>query len=137
MISDQITKVARETGSLHDTSFFTLTFTDDSTVTEKDVNWSDVSEELDVDMGGVRKTVYVCKFPVKHIRIDHADLVAEVDVPDGCQVYQAFRSRTTLSSDGQSADTIVGRAVGIVENGVVTEERYIDVLGAQVLGFKK
>lgn len=138
MISDSIKRVERETGSLHDTSYFEVDFNDGSTISEKDVNWSDISEEATVATRGGAKVVMQSKLPVSKFRLFHNSLSTEIDIPEDCKVYQAFKSEALFMSTGEKmSDRIIGRVVGVIKDGEIIEERYLDALGNQVIGYKK
>lgn len=136
MIADNIQKTKRDEGNLHDSSYFELQFTDGSLITEKDVNWSDVSEQKTVTLLGKNKLAYICKYPVDFIRVTHDGLVSEVDIPDDCEVYQAFKSEALFAGGVKISDLILGRIIGIVKDGIVIEERFLDGRGNQIIGFK-
>jgi len=137
MIADNIEKIQRDS-SFHEDTYFEVVFSDDSTVDERTVNWSAISEENTVTYMGALKLVMVCKFPVKTIRIVHDSLTTDVTVPEGCGVYQAFKSESLFNSKGEKIlDRINGRIVGLVKDGEVIEERFLDGRGNQVIGFKK
>lgn len=138
MINEQIPKVIRESGNLHESSYFEVVFADGSMVNEKDTNWSDISEEKIVKIIDSQKIAKVCKFPVKKILVRHNDLFTEIDVPEGCEVYQAFKSESRFMNTGESlGNALLGRVVGLIKDGEVIEENYIDIAGNNVIGFKK
>lgn len=123
---------------MHSSSYFEVQFVDGSKVDERDVNWSSISEERTVRILGGSKTAFVCKHPVDLVRIVHDGLSTEIDVPDGCEVYQSIKGETVMMSTGERiSKSTLGRFVGIVKDGEVIEERYLDGQGNQVIGFKK
>lgn len=133
MISNHIQKVQR-LDSFHERSHFEVTFTDGSVVTERDSNWSSFSAETVVRLFGVHKRVMLCVHPIKSIKIVHNGLETHIDVPEGCQVYQAFKSRTSLVESGKSE--ILGRTVGLVRDGEIIEERFLNATTRQVVGIR-
>lgn len=133
MIATNIPTVERGE-SMHDASFFELVFTDDSSITEKETNWSSFSGERVVTLLGKKKTVMVCNHPVKTIKITHNGLETGFYVPEGCEVYQAIRSRTSVGEAGSSK--VVGRLVGIIKGDKVIEEHFLDGISGEVTGVR-
>jgi len=138
MIADNIpcTNKTLEERGLPADSFFEVEFDDGSSLTEKEINWSAIAEEMRVAYFGATKTVFVCKFPVSTLWVHHGDLRAHVDVPSGCQAYQAVRSQA-LILDGKRQTKILGRAVGIIKDGEVIEEQFINETEHEVFGTRK
>lgn len=116
-------------------SFFEVFFTDGSTITEKEVNWSAMAQERRVAYFEGTKAVYVSTLPIAQISVYHGGLEAHIAVPEGCEAYQAVRSETVIL-DGRKHNRIVGRAVGIVKNGEVIEEQFINDIEHVVLGMR-
>lgn len=114
-------------------SFFEVVFADGSWASERDVNWSSISAEMRVGYFGGTKTVYVCTLPVVRIEVSHGGMVAALDVPPGCQVYQAVRSETVIMG-GKRENRVVGRVIGIVRDGEVVEEQFANEVENEVLG---
>lgn len=117
-------------------SFFEAAFSDGSSVSEKESNWSDMSEERRVGYFGGTKTVMVCKFPVRCVLVRHGELLAFVDVPEGSEAYQAVRSETVIL-DGKKEHRILGRVVGVIRDGEVVEEKFLNGVENAVLGVKQ
>lgn len=137
MISEKLLK--RHT-ALHkdlEHSNFEVNFHDSSSVNEKTHSWEDFSEQKTVKYFGGEKQVKVSKHEVSKITISHNGISATLDIPKGCEVYQAIRSETIFFPNGQKKDTILGRCVGIVKDGEVIEERFVNALERQVFGLKK
>jgi hypothetical protein len=132
--------IKKETASLeerglHGDSYFSVVFTDGTTITEKECNWSSFSIMDRVKYQGGTKTVLKSIHPVSKISIFHGPFSTELDVPAGYDVYQAIRGQATvLGSSGQNQ--IVGRVVGLINNGEVVEERVINILEQTVQGWK-
>ena len=118
-------------------SFFTLHFADNSSVCEKEANWSDCSEQKVCEYFGGTKTVNVCTHAVKEIHVKHGDLEHILEVPDGCEVYQANRSETVFRQNGEKVDRHVGKVVGLVKDGSVIEEYFLNGIENQIFGLKK
>lgn len=114
-------------------SFFEVAFVDGSVVTEKEVNWSDMAVIRRVRYFGGTKTVFVSKLHLACITVYHEGMEAHVDVPEGCEGYQAIRSEARLI-DGRKEQRIIGRVVGIVKDGEVIEEQFINEVEHTVLG---
>lgn len=137
--ADQIertSKTLEERGIAGD-SFFVVTFIDGSSVTEKDVDWSSVAEERRVEYFEGTKTVFLCTMPVSRIYARHGDLEASIDVPEGCQAFQAIRSEAVLSSLAEKKTVCIGRTIGIVNDGIVIEEKFLNGVEHIVNGTKK
>lgn len=117
-------------------SFFTLTFRDGSVVTEKEVQWSTICEMRKVDYFGGKKVVFVCTLPVAHISVCHDNIEVSMDVPEGCEVYQAATSEALLINGGRR-DRVLGRVIGIVKGGEILEERIADGQEHSAQGMKK
>ena len=115
---------------------FQITLQDGSIKSEKDILWSEISRKEKVDYFSGKKTVYVCTLPVKEIKIYYDELEALIDVPEGCQVYQAIRARADYLG-GEVKGIIVGKCVGIIRDGVIIEERFLNGVEHEVQGMKK
>ena len=118
------------------TSYFKLTLDDDSVVLESDKAWSTISQIKSVEYFGGKKTVYVCTLSVKRIEMFHDGLETSIDIPEGCEVYQAIRSMTDFMPTGGSTSKTHGRCVGIVKDGKVIEERFLNGVLGEVQGVK-
>ena len=117
-------------------SFFEVWFRDGSHATEIEIAWSSISEERRVRYFEGTKTVFVSTRPVARIRMRHGDLVADCDVPEGCEAYQSVRSETILMN-GKTEHRVVGRSIGIVKDGEVIEEQFLNGVEGGVFGTKK
>lgn len=122
---------------MKDDSFFTLHFKDDSSVCETETNWSEMGETKVCGYFGGEKRVCVCKHPVKEIHVKHGNLEHTLEVPDGCEVYQANRSETTFLQNGEKKMRTVGRVIGLVKDGEVIEEYFLNGIEGVVHGMKK
>lgn len=117
-------------------SAFAAEFADGSAITEEEANWSSMSAEARVAYFGGTKTVFLATLPVARIVVRHAGLRASIDVPEGCAAYQAARSETTIL-DGRKRSRVIGRVIGIVRDGEVVEEQFINDVEHAVLGTRK
>ena len=134
--------IQKETKSLaerigRDDSHFTVYMRDGSVHAEADTNWSSLSQETVCDYFGKKKTVMACSLSVSKIKITHGNLTTEIDIPEGCQVYQAIQSEIVFTPNQEMHKSIAGRVVGIIKDGVVIEERFLDENAGEVLGIKK
>lgn len=138
MISEKIQKHNHSLKSrgLHEDSFFTAHFTDGSSVTEHDTNWSDFSETKVCEYFGGKKTVLISKHPIKKLHVKHGSLEHFVDVPKDCDVYQAVRSESLFISEQERKDIVLGRVIGLVKDGKVIEEYFLNGMENRVLGMK-
>jgi hypothetical protein len=136
MISDQFPKAERQ-DDFHEVSYFEVVFEDGSVRDEKDLNWSDISQEMIVDYKEKQKTVFVSIPKIKKIKVTHKDLSVELDIPDNCQVYQAIRSNATLVPGQPTVHSTIGRVIGLIKDNRVVEERFINIPEKVVLGFKE
>jgi hypothetical protein len=138
MITDEIQKTTQslEERGIPNDSFWTAIFEDDSEITEKETNWSFFSDKKIVEYLDKKKMVNISKFPVKKLTCILEGLKAEIDVPEGCQVYQAVRSEAIIVPNFQRKDRIIGRIIGIVKNDKIIEELYINALTLKIEGFK-
>lgn len=137
--SMQIAKTSQtmEERGLPPDSYFEVTFADGSVANEKDTNWSSISEKVEVEYFGVRKTVHLCRFPVKYIEAWYEGLHASIEVPEGSRAYQSIRGETTIVPNVQRIDRTVGRFIGVVKDGEVVEEQFLDGVQFEVRGMKK
>lgn len=119
---------------LHDRTFFTIHLKDGTVRCEKEHNWSDFSEMRIVEYFGSKKTVAVSTLPILKIEMYHEGMHEEIDVPENCEVYQAIRSETFIVQESKSQ--ILGRIIGIIKDGQVIEERYLDGTDGIVKGMK-
>ena len=127
MIADNIEKEIKslEERGLPSDSFFTVFFRDGSNISEKECNWSAIASEVRVKYQDWNKTVIRCIYPVKKITINHGELYTEIEVPEDCEVYQAIRGQATILGNRNDRQ-ILGRAVGLIKDGEVVEERFLN-----------
>ncbi len=118
-------------------SHFEVEFHDNSTRHESDTSWSDMSHEKDVSYMGGTKRVRISAHPIKKITITHNELSITIDVPKDCDVYQAIRSETIFLNGGERIDRVLGRVVGLVKEGEIIEERFLDSRTGEITGFRK
>ena len=124
----------KERGLTED-SYFRLILADGTECTEHDTNWSAISEQRQVEIAGFKRIAMVCTLAVKRIESNHAGLHSGIDVPEGCEVYQAVRSNTIVHGD-KSNSAHVGRIIGIVKDSKVVEEHFLDGILNEVRGAK-
>ena len=139
MITDAIKKTEQtlEERGLQPDSYYHIVFSDGSEITEKESNWSDFSTLKRVSYKGMKKSVMSSNHPIKTIPIFHGELSTKVDVSEGQEVYQAIRSETLFMPNGSKQSRIIGRVVGIIRDGEVIEERFINGMHNSILGFRK
>ena len=125
-----------EERGLPDNSFFEANLKSGAVHSEVDTNWSDMSEEVEVELNGEMKKVRTCSHDIKTLTVTHGDLSVTVNAKPGEKLYQYIRAQTTFFPGGSSVDEMIGRAVGKVKDGKIIEEKYIDVRTNEILGFK-
>jgi hypothetical protein len=133
---ERTTQTLEERG-MPQNSYFAVIFTDGSELTEKEANWSSFCEKKEVDYFDIKKLVSVSKYPLKKISCFHEGLEASIDVPEDCEAYQALRGEALIVPEHGRKDRIVGRIIGIIKDGVVVEEIFIDAIQLKLTGFKK
>lgn len=121
---------------LPDHSHFEVQFADGSKRFEHETNWSDISEEVEVQYGDSTKIVMLCKYPLKNIKVRHWTHLVDLNVQPGDKIYQAARSRTTFTLNGNRSVEVIGRIIGVVRDGKVVEERFINGIADQIQGIK-
>lgn len=121
---------------LPDNSYFEVTFADGTKVSEHDTNWSSIAERRIVECMGFQKGVMVCTFPVKRIEATLDGLHSAIDVPEGHEAYQAIRSESVVIPGYSRQDRVVGRIIGILKDGKVVEEHFLNAPEYRVQGFK-
>jgi hypothetical protein len=130
------THLSREERGIPEHSQFRVFFADGSSVCESEANWSDMSEEVIVGYFGSQRLVRLCTQPVVRIEAEHGGITDGIDVPEGGRVYQSIRGQAFILANGRQ-DRIVGRYIGIVKDGEVIEEKYLDGLQLEVRGMRK
>lgn len=138
MISNDILKTdktLKERGIPED-SFFEVVFTDGSTVSEKDVSWRSFSHNQIADYLGREKMYFISNHQIKSIRITLGGMETEIEVPEGMEAYQYMRSER-LVTNGVDQNSIVGRGIGIIKDGIVIEERFINSIEGCITGIRK
>jgi hypothetical protein len=97
-------------------------------------NWSDISEQKLVKYNDSNKTVYVCNLEVEKITIKLEDLETTIKIPEGYEVYFAKRAQITSN---QREEVLVGLIAGLIKDGEVVEERFINNIAHEIMGFRK
>ena len=139
MIANEILKTSKtlEERGLPKNSYFEVVFFDGSIVSEINTNWSAMSRKEQVDYFGRPIVAFISNYPVKSIKIKLNDMEALIDeIPEDCEVYQFVRSERIL---GRYIDkeSIIGRGIGLIKNGAVVEERFINALENNIQGMKR
>lgn len=119
---------------LPDSCYFVAILENGDVIHERDTAWSSISKYKTVKYFGMKKEVLASKLPIRHLEIHHEGLEVLMDIPPGCQVYCAFRSQMSLTATHKK---LLGRCVGIIRNGEVIEERFLNGSEQQVLGMRK
>jgi len=104
-------------------------------VSEKQTNWSEISEEKAVTCFGRKRVCSVAKPQASKIRIVLGKLEATIEIPPDCQVYQFIRSQQ-LFAKGVNEYTVIGRGIGLIKEDKVIEEKFINALENTVEGFR-
>ena len=139
MIADNIptTEKSLEERGLPSDSYYEIVFVDDSTASEKNTNWSDFSIKKNIQCFGQELSFFVCRFPFKSINIFLNNLGAMFkDIPQGYEVCQFIRSERLLAT-GVDKETIVGRGIGLIKDGSMVEELFINALENKVQGIRR
>lgn len=117
-------------------SHFIVEFIDGSIRDERDTNWSSFAEVEEVDYFGIKKQVSLATLSIKTIQVFHEEMETKIEVPEDCRVYQAFYSEVSFVPTGKRTDTLNGRAVGLVRDGKVIEERFLNARQGEVMGIR-
>ncbi len=135
--------IKREEASLSergisDDSFWEVEFADNSVISEKEANWSELSEQTLVKFNDGNKMVMLSKYPIKKIKIVLKELETSLEIEEEDEkIYQAIKAQTIFYPGGDKVDRQVGRIVGRVKNGEVIEEKFLSPLTSEIVGFKK
>lgn len=129
------TMTLKERG-LHDGSYFEIEFSDGSQRTEHDTSWHSVSNLIKVKHPTGDKFVMVCERPIKKLSVTHNGKTISVDVGKNEQAYQSIKASTAFMPNGTRKTQIIGRVIGKIKDGVITEEYLIDDITGEVIGFR-
>ena len=137
-IGDKIKKESmtlKERG-LHDGSYFEIEFSDNSKRSERDTSWHSVSKLEKAKHPSGEKFVMVCTEPIKKLSVFHNGKTVSVNVNKDERAYQSIKASTTFLPDGTRKAQIIGRVIGKIKDGVITEEYLIDDTTGEVIGFR-
>lgn len=115
---------------------YTVFFRDGTVKQDTQMSWSAISTEKEVEYFGGKKRV-IALAGLKKLIMRYEEIEAIVDVPEDCEVYQAYRSRMDFMNNGQMGGQVIGVCVGIVKNGEVIEERFLNGLEGRQYGIRK
>jgi uncharacterized protein YxjI len=101
------------------------------------IPWSDISTERVVKIGDKTKIVRVNNSPASKITVKHNELETTLEIPEGCEVYQCINAESTFIGNKKMSDNIIGRTVGIIKDGEIIEERFLNGQTHSVIGWKK
>ena len=118
-------------------TYWSITLSDGTIVTELQKSWKDYSTLMLVKYFDSNKQVYLSNVTIASITVVLNKLTTTIDVPSDCRVYQSIMNETSQLQDGESRTTIVGRLLGLVKNGEVVEERFLNSFANEITGFKK
>ena len=117
-------------------NYFEITLPDDSVINERDCSWEELSSDVLIDFLGHQKVVQLAWYPFKKIVIHHGELETELYPNKDEKVYQGYKSVVQRKKDDTLEEHVVGRIVGLVRDGRVTEERFLNELSGIVEGVK-
>jgi hypothetical protein len=117
-------------------SFFTAVLHDGALINEATHSWSEHGEEMLCRYFGEQKRVILSTHPIKSITVSHGDMSTVIEVPEGHRVYQAIRAEAVFVSGQIDKRRIVGRVVGLVKDGEIVEERFLNGDSGEVSGIK-
>lgn len=139
MLADSIKKQNKtlEERGIPSHSYFHAHFHDGSDINETNTNWNDISELKRVQYQGGTKSVMISSHPLKRLEIHHGELSTFIDIPEGHDVYQAIRAESTFIPGKDKQTTITGRVIGLVKDGEVVEERFLNGQQNVIIGWKK
>jgi hypothetical protein len=118
-------------------SHFEITLSDGSRIDEENISWATISDKTTVKYFGEYKVAHLCNLPVTRIEVWHEGLYASLDVPDGSRAYQSIRSDTLIIPGVKRSDRVIGRLIGLVKDGEVIEELFLNGIQYEVQGMKK
>ena len=117
-------------------SYFVIELATGETINEIDYSFRSFSTEKLVLYRGSNKVVKLCDLPAVSMTMKHYNLEHTMEIPANCQVYQAIVSVSQLLGT-ETVTKIVGRIMGLVKDGEVIQELYLDGLLGEISGFKK
>lgn len=120
-----------------DKIIYTIKLRDGKILNSDKVSWHDYSKMMEIETPKGRKTAFVSNPEVELLKIRINDLEKEVKVLEGKSVYYSIVAENVFSSiNPESKTNILGVTIGIVENGRVVEEYFLDNSQGQVIGYK-
>ena len=139
MIDIKKAKRSKEEKEFFDNTYFEVTLEDETIISEKEYNWSDLSDSAIVEFGkGIFKYAMLSKYTIKKFKVFFGDRSAELEIPSDCRCYQMILSEiihTPLSNSTTSRRTI-GRIFGIVRDDQVIEEQCLSNNETDVQGVR-
>ncbi len=139
MIAEEIQKTDKtlQERGIPEDSYFEVYFKDGSKISEMETNWSSMARKETVDFFGSKRVCYVSNYPIASIKIKLNGMEASIDeVSEDVEVYQFMRSERLIANEVDKG-TIIGRGIGLVKNGIIIEERFINALENRVQGARK
>ena len=108
----------------------------DGTILHSDrASWLNYALKTTARHDGRSKTVYASGPSVKSLRVVHHGLEKTIESAPDMQVFQSISARTTFTQDKDTQE-IIGRVIGIIKEGVVTEEYFLNGELNEIIGFK-
>lgn len=130
------TKKSLEERGMKSDSFFSLKTDKDVIHKEHDTNWSDISKRKVVEFAGKKRYVDVCVLPVKSLEVTFGKLKTEIVLKKGEEAFQTNVSSSYFLPDGTVKTTHVGKKCGIIKDGKIIEERFLNGRSGVVEGFR-
>ena len=101
------------------------------------VSWHSHSSKTLVKQGDIHKMVYLSYTPIKSLTIEFNELSKTIEVPKGYSCFQSIIGEAIQSSEGNEPKSrIVGRTIGLVKNGAITEEFVLNGDTNEIIGVK-
>jgi len=135
-MNKHLQKIKRREHRFDENSFFEITLNSGEIINENDYRFIDFSTEKLVKYRDSNKIVKLCNLPAVSIKVKHHNLKHEMKIPKDCQMYQCIRSYSEITN-GNVKSEIIGRVIGLVKNGEVIQEIYLDGQLNEVFGFCK
>lgn len=117
-------------------STYTATFHNKSIKTDEH-SWAEMATIKVVKhfAGGTRRVAVVGGIKMFHVK--HKGMDVQLSVPDGAEIYQAIREEVIFLPNGHKIERTRGHLVGIVKDGEIIEERFMNSMDGQIYGARK
>lgn len=117
-------------------SYYIIGFKDGTFKTSKQVRWLEHARKIEAIRQGKKKFVYASSPDILSLEVCHDGMSKKIELAEGQSVFQSIVAEHIYSANSEGQDKILGRIIGIVAEGEILEEYFLDGERNEVIGYR-